>query len=252
MLGTIYHSIDILLHPRRALRDHRMCREGILPHDFHAYNLPWLVGRQFSLVLDIGAARGSHALLFRRLFPQAKIFAFEPQPEGFAELCGRMQNQPNVECHQCALSDQDGMTDFYLGGDGYADASSLLPIGQAHRELWPGSGTGQRVQVQTRRLDDMVETNKKDRIFVKMDVQGGELLVINGGLNVFSHVDTLVVEASMKPLYMGGTTFHDLYERLHGLGFDYAGILEQNFSPSGTGEVIQNDVIFRRKESLLT
>lgn len=252
MLGMLCNAIEVLIHPRKALVNSRLRRAGLIPHDFYAYNLPWLVGRQFSLVLDIGAARGTHTLLFRRLFPNATIHAFEPQPEGFAELCGRMQNQPNVECHQCALSDRDGMTDFYLGGDGYADASSLLPIGQAHRELWPGSGTGQRVQVQTRRLDDVVEIDKGARIFVKMDVQGGELLVINGGLNVFSLVDTLVVEASMKTLYSGGTTFHDLYEKLHGLGFDYAGILEQNFSPSGTGEVIQNDVIFRRKESLLT
>jgi hypothetical protein len=32
------------------------------------------------------------------------------------------------------------------------------------------------------------------------------------------------------------------------LGFEYAGILEQSFSPDGSGEVIQNDVIFRRRQ----
>jgi tRNA G46 methylase TrmB len=102
MLGTIYSTINTLLHPRKALRDRRLRQAGIAPHDFYAYNLPWLVARQFSVVLDIGAARGSHTLLFRRLFPNARILAFEPLPESFAELTRRTQGQPNIECHQCA------------------------------------------------------------------------------------------------------------------------------------------------------
>jgi len=136
--------------------------------------------------------------------------------------------------------------DFHLGGPGYANSSSLLPMGQTHRELWPGSGTGQRVKVQTRCLDSLVEVRDNERVFVKMDVQGGEMMTINGGVKVFSAVDTAVVEASMRSLYAGGPTFHELYERMCSLGLEYAGILEQMFSPRGSGEVIQSDVIFRR------
>jgi hypothetical protein len=145
------------------------------------------------------------------------------------------------------LSDQEGMMDFHLGGPGYVNSSSLLPMGPTHRELWPGSGTNQCVKVQTRRLDSLFEVSGNERVFVKLDVQGGELLTINGGVKVFSAVDTVVVEASMRSLYVGGPTFHELYEKMCSLGFDYAGILEQAFSPLGSGEVIQNDVIFRRR-----
>lgn len=247
MLRTIDNTINTLIHPRKALRDRRLRQAGIAPHDFYAYSRPWLVARQFSVVLDIGAARGTHTLLFRHLFPKARILAFEPLPETFAELTRRTQGQPNIECHQCALSDREGMVDFHLGGPGYGDASSLLPLGQTHRELWPGSGTGQRVKVQTRCLDSLFEVRDNERVFVKMDVQGGEIMAINGGVKVFSAVDTVVVEASMRSLYAGGPTFHELYERMCSLGFEYAGILEQAFSPRGSGEVIQSDVIFRRR-----
>lgn len=247
MLGTIQNTFDALIHPKKALRDCRLRQAGIAPHDFYAYSLPWLAARQCSVILDIGAARGTHTLLFRRLFPHARILAFEPLPDNFAELTRRTRGQPNIECHQCALSDQEGMMDFYLGGPGYADSSSLLPIGQTHRELWPGSGTGQRVKVQTRCLDSLFEVRGNERVFVKMDVQGGEIMTINGGVKVFSAVDTAVVEASMRSLYAGGPTFHELYERMCSLGLEYAGILEQTFSPRGSGEVIQGDVIFRRR-----
>jgi len=247
MLGTIQNTIDTLIHPRRVLRDRRLRRAGIAPQDFYAYSVPWLLARQFSVVLDIGAARGTHTLLFRRLFPHARILAFEPLPESFAELARRTQGQPNIECHQCALSDQEGMMDFHLGGPGYADSSSLLPMGQTHRELWPGSGTGQRVKVQARRLDSLFEVGENDRVFVKMDVQGGEIMTIDGGIRAFSAVDTAVVEASIRSLYAGAATFHELYQRMRSLGFEYAGILEQAFCPSGSGDVIQADVIFRRR-----
>jgi FkbM family methyltransferase len=220
---------------------------GIVPSDFYAYNLPWLVAQKFSVVLDIGAARGTHTLLLRRLFPNARILAFEPLPESFTELRRRTQGLPNIECHQCALSDQEGLMDLHLGGPGYADSSSLLPMGSTHRELFPGSGTDQSVKVQTRCLDSLFEVMGNERVFVKMDVQGGEILALNGGVKAFSLVDTMVVETSMRSLYVGGAVFHDLYKKMYSLGFDYAGVLEQAFSSLRNGEVIQSDVIFRRR-----
>lgn len=250
MLSQIYRNIEMLIHPRQALRAHKLRKSGILPHDFYAYNQPWLFTRNFNIVLDIGAARGTHTLLFRYLFPDAKIIAFEPLPESFALLTRRTQGQPNIECHKFALSNQEGDMDFHLGGQGYTNSSSLLPMGATHMKLWPGSGTEQCIKVQTRCLDSLIKIKSNDRIFMKMDVQGGELMVIEGGEKVLSAVDTVVVEASMQSLYTGGSTFHELYEKMHSMGFVYAGIIEQAFSPDGSGEVIQNDVIFRRKTSL--
>ena len=247
MLHMIENTIITLIHPRRALRDRQLRRAGITPHDFYAYDLPWLGTRKFNVVLDIGAARGSHTLLFRRLFPHARILAFEPLPSSYAELTRRTACHANIECHQCALSDQEGMMEFHIGGQGYMNSSSLLPMGQTHKELWSGSGTDQCVMVQTRRLDSLFEVRGNERVFVKMDVQGGELMVINGGVEAFSKIDTVVVEASMRSLYVGDATFHDLYERMWNLGFEYAGVIEQAFSPRRSGEVIQADVIFRRR-----
>ncbi len=246
MLNKIYSTASKLTHPRKLLRERQLRKAGISPHDLYTYNLPWLIARNFNVVLDIGAARGTHALLFRRLFPNARILAFEPLPENFAELTRRTSEQPNIERHQCALSDQDGLMDFHLGGADYADSSSLLPMSQNHRELWPGSGTDQCIKVQTRCLDSLFEVGRNERVFVKMDVQGGEIMAINGGKKAFSAVDTVVVEVSMRPLYTGSPTFHVLYEKMHSFGFEYAGILEQMFSPDRSGEVIQSDVIFRR------
>lgn len=81
-----------------------------------------------------------------------------------------------------------------------------------------------------------------------MDVQGSELMV-SGGVKVFSAADTVVVEASMRSLYAGGPTFHELYKKMSGLGFEYAGVLNQQFSPNRSMEVIQSDIIYRRRNA---
>lgn len=139
------------------------------------------MARQFNLVLDIGAARGTHTLLFRRLFPSANILAFEPIPTNFAELTRRTNGQPKIKCYQCALSDRDGKANLHLGGPRHLDTSSLLPIAQGQEKLWPGSNSGQYLEVQTCRLDSLVQLKGNERVFVKMDVQGGEIIAINGG-----------------------------------------------------------------------
>lgn len=248
MLKIIYNTLKSVVQPRKAFHDYCLRREGIQPHDFYAYNLPWLIKRKFNIILDIGAARGTHTLLFHRLFPAARIIAFEPLPASFSELMRRTQAHHNIKCQQCALSDEEGLKDFHIGGPRYADASSLLPVGKAQLELWPGSGSDQCLKVQTHCLDSLLEVNRSDRIFVKMDVQGGELMVIKGGIKVFAAADVVVVEASMRSLYAGSPTFHELYEKLISLGFEYAGILEQSLSPDRSGEVIQNNVIFCHRQ----
>jgi len=178
MLDTI---INTLIHPRKALRDHRLRQAGIAPQDFHNYHLAWLMARKFNLVLDIGAARGTHTLLFHRLFPDANIVAFEPIPKSFDELVRRTSGQPNIKCYQCALSDRDGTANLHLGGPRHLDTSSLMPMSEGQEELWPGSNSRQCLEVQTRRLDSLVQLKGNERVFVKMDVQGGEIITINGG-----------------------------------------------------------------------
>jgi FkbM family methyltransferase len=248
MLHKAYRRLaQAITYPEAYIRDHRLRRAGIIPEYFHTYNLPWLTSWGFNVVLDIGAARGSHTLLFHRLFPNARILAFEPHPESFSVLRHKTAGLPNIECYQCALSDREGMSDFHLGGPTYANSSSLLPMGSIHQELWPGSGSNKTIKVQTRRLDSLFAKSKNERVFAKMDIQGGEIQAIKGGTIAFSAVDVIVTEASMRSLYTGGTLFHDLYHTLCRLDFEYAGALDQSLNPSGNGEVIQSDIIFRRR-----
>jgi len=67
-----------------------------------------LSGLQCKTVVDVGANRGQFALVARRWFPQARIFAFEPvrQP---AELFRHvLSGDPQVVLHPYAPGTHDG------------------------------------------------------------------------------------------------------------------------------------------------
>lgn len=235
-----------LSHPRRLLRERRLRRKGIEPRDFYAYNLPWLKQIPFDLVLDIGAARGGHTVLFRHLFPQADIHAFEPLPTSLKQLRQRVAGLPRITVHPIALSDRKGRAKLRMGGKEHDDASSLLPMSAEHHRLFPRSGSDEVLEIETCRLDDVIDGSRYQNIFIKMDVQGAEPLVLHGGERMFAAASVVVTEVSFHLLYEGGLLFEDIYEKMSSLDLKFRGMLDQAYDGLGDRKIIQGDAVFTR------
>ncbi|NLT84365.1 FkbM family methyltransferase [Coprothermobacter proteolyticus] len=119
------------------------------------------------IVFDIGAYVGDTALWFSKAVgPQGKVYAFEPEPSNFAKLKANLERNKvtNVIPLQLALSENEGEMQVASGG-----ISSTITQ----------AGTGISVKVTT--IDKVVEPNKLPRVdFMKMDVEGHELKVLEG------------------------------------------------------------------------
>jgi FkbM family methyltransferase len=231
------------IHPRRFQRETALLRQGIVPRDYYEWNIPWLTKQEFDLILDIGAARGSLAKTFHALFPDAIIHAFEPIPQSYRTLSSVTQRIPSIVLHNVALADKEGIMKFHLGGQGFLDSSSLLPMA-AHARLWPGSDGGGSVEVPVVRLDSKIQLDGSERILVKMDVQGAEAMVVAGGRDIFAAAQVVVAEVSFIPLYEGGPLFSDIFDLMRSLGFEFRGLLDQLRCGNGTGMVVQGDAVF--------
>lgn len=70
---------------------------------------------------------------------------------------------------------------------------------------------------QTKRLDDIPEVKGTD--FLKVDVQGGELLVFQGGIETLKNVLVISTEVEFAPLYKHQPLFSDIDPFLRALGF---------------------------------
>jgi FkbM family methyltransferase len=71
--------------------------------------------------------------------------------------------------------------------------------------------------VQTRRLDDLSEAQGGD--FLKLDVQGGELMVLQGATELLRETVVIHTELEFAPLYKGQPLFADIDTWLRARGF---------------------------------
>lgn len=130
--------------------------------------------RRDAVTVDVGANCGLYTRELARL--SRCVHAFEPSG-AMADVL-RRTSAANVNVHQLALSDHGGEAELFVpdGEQGPVHGlASLEP--QALRSGKPGRA----IPVPTARLDDLVQD---DVDFVKIDVEGHELRVLNGATRV--------------------------------------------------------------------
>ena len=206
----------------------------------------WLAGLNINTIVDIGAHIGEFARMIHKILPNASIFSFEPLEAPFSELKNNMGRVPNFMAFKYALGDTTGIMEMHRND--FTPSSSLLPMTDRHKDIFPFTAAETIETVDGRRLDDVLkDLYFEDNILVKIDVQGYEHRVILGGEKLLSRAKLLIVETSFLPLYEGQPLFDDIYSMLRQRGFAYIGNWEQFISPAD-GSVLQADAMFIREE----
>lgn len=169
------------------------------------------------VIFDIGACEGEDSIRYARLFPNARIFAFEPVPENVALIERNLSayGTTRVELVPCALSSEEGSAVFHLSSgapEGAANSeewnygnksSSLLPPGDV-REHHPWLVFDRTIEVRTRTLDGFCRERGIERVdFIHMDVQGAELRVLEGAEGMLPTLRAVWTEVEKVPLYEG-------------------------------------------------
>jgi FkbM family methyltransferase len=150
------------------------------------------------VVFDIGANIGGHTLgLARSIGPSGRVFAFEPTDFAFAKLKCNLALNPELEARtfpqQILLAAEPGGTapqEIYASWPLEKEDDSVHP---KHRGRLV---TARGASVDT--LDGFVERQRIDRLnLIKIDVDGSELPVLQGGLEVLKRFrPILVIEMS--------------------------------------------------------
>ena len=136
-------------------------------------------------VLDIGANHGVYTLALAQGMGSGRVWAFEPTAEPRARLEGSVQANAlaeRVTVLPCALSDHTGRASFYTSAQ--SELNSLQPVGGAGHE-----------EVEVDMLDAFAARHLGGRTasFVKIDAEGEELRVLQGGRAWFEHSPAIVM-----------------------------------------------------------
>lgn len=139
-----------------------------------------------AMTVDVGANVGLYTQLLARLSKQ--VHAFEPSQDMARFL--RRTSAPNVTIHEIALSDQNGEGELFIPQD---ESGSVHGLASLEPQIDASGSLLASFNVQTARLDTIVDA---DVAFVKIDVEGHELNVLNGATNLIDRCQPVfLVEA---------------------------------------------------------
>ena len=197
------------------------------------------------MIFDIGANRGDVIAKYLEYFSSAFFHAFEPFPGSFETLKARFENNASVQCHQLALANSAGVRQLYVNKN--VDTNSLLKP-QATGLSSDSQVENQSVlDIETTTLDLFCSREKIDRIdILKMDVQGGELGILQGAVNLLkeNRIGVIYSETYFVEQYAEQPLFHEIAAFLHPFGYH----LQDIYSPIyGKGSIAWADVIFIKK-----
>ena len=200
---------------------------------------------QVDLVLDVGANAGQYVSELRGIGYRGAVLSFEPLVEPFKVLSRRVQADPRWRAIKSAIGPSPGHADINVAANGGA-SSSFLPMLQQVALNAPGATYIGIERVVIRRLDEasVEAVRSANATFLKADVQGYELEVLDSATGILPSVVGLQLEISLVPLYEGAPSFIDVLERTRNLGFDLVG-LEPGFTALD-GRLLQADGLFER------
>lgn len=215
--------------------------------DWQRHLVHQLTAHKVDVVVDAGANSGQYATCLRQADFKGRIVSFEPLAAPFSRLAGSSSADPLWECRQCALGDFDGTIAMNVAGNAGA-SSSILPMLQRHRDVFPQANYVGVEDVAIRRLDSVAPRllRHDDAVFLKIDVQGFEKQVIAGSESTINdRCVGIQLELSFVALYEGDMLIQEAFDLMESLGFVLAG-MAPGFVDVRSGRVLQADGVFFR------
>jgi FkbM family methyltransferase len=197
-------------------------------------------------VFDIGANTGQYAKHMRGLGYKKKIISFEPLKSAFEELRKASLKDNNWLVNNYALGNENIKSMINISGNSYS--SSILNMLPTHLKFAPESKYIAQEEIEIKKFDSIFNSfcNKENRVMIKIDTQGYEKNVIDGANESLPNIKIIQLEMSILPLYENEMLFMEMINFLDNKGFQLFS-LENGFSDSTTGQLLQVDGIFVQK-----
>lgn len=181
-------------------------------------------------IVEIGARDCSETVGFAKTYRNAKIYAFEWNPQTLP-LC-RKQVKPykNITLIEKAVSNKNGKVSFFAidpkktvttWKDGNPGASSLF---QASGKYPVEQYAQKKISVQSVRMDSFVRKNGISSIdLLWMDIQGAELMALKSFGDFISNIKIIHTEVEFFEIYKKQPLFKQIKRWLHKNNFVLAG-----------------------------
>ena len=145
--------------------------------------------KRSGIAIDVGANQGLYSYALAKIFD--RVEAFEPNSSAATQLSRYASG--NIAIHDVAISQHKSQTNLYTPVS--SDGVEYAGWGSLHREMLPPSDAIRIRTVSTRSLDSY---NFDDVSFMKIDVEGHELDVLEGATYMIARYRPLIL-IEVKP-----------------------------------------------------
>lgn len=186
-------------------------------------------------ILEAGAFDGRDTHRLSSMWPAGTIHSFEPVPEIFQLLKQNTQDCHNVAHYPLALSDTNGLQEFYVAehpkkpGKPCQAGSLKKPL---ERLAWSAIRYPKTLLVPTTTLDNWAQHHAIFQIdFAWLDLQGNELTVLKASPVLTKNIKIILMEVNFINAYEGQSTYLETLSWLKSQGFR---VLAQDFADTDT------------------
>ena len=196
-------EIPMFLNPADGVITRQILAGLFEPNETQAITASLRPGDTF---VDVGANVGYYTLIAARLVgSEGRVFAFEPDPEAAAllERSVQLNGFENVVLERKAVSNEPGSIRLYLAEKNKGD----------HR-IYVAEEERDSIEVEAVTLDDYFADDPGRIDFVKIDVQGADLAVLEGMTELIEANQNILLSVEFWPF------------GLHGFGDEAEGMLD--------------------------
>lgn len=200
-----YIKIKLFFEPKRFISKRRIA--GLIRKD--------------PTIVEIGAHVGSDTVEMAVLWPEGKIYAFEPVKNVFERLRFKTKNFKNVEIVQAAVSGKAaGSQEMYISRNNDCSSSLLKP--KDHLLYCPEIYfRKETIPVRTLNLGEWLDENGVSRVdLLWIDVQGMELNIFKSLEDRINNIGCIYTEVSLREFYEGSGSYDEIKAYLHKYGFE--------------------------------
>ena len=182
-------------------------------------------------IIHVGAYDGKDIKLYQTL-NISKIFFIEANPTVFERLkANTTRSSVDVTVVNYAISNQNGKVTLYVNS--MVQSSSILPL-KHYRDIYPNIKETHQLIVESKTLDNLLEElelSPTDFNILNLDIQGAELLALQGATNLLKYIDVVYTKVNYEELYEGCALAEEIDEFLGQTGFGRVAIAKP-FHPS--------------------
>jgi FkbM family methyltransferase len=204
--------------------------------------------RKIDVVLDVGANVGQFGASLRNKGYRGKIVSFEPLASEFGRLATMAASDGNWDTHHFALGAASGETTINVSDNSVF--SSIQPLSSAANEFDGRTVVRRTETIRVRTLDE-VFPDRSGNVLLKIDTQGYEKQVLEGGRRLLPRLKGVLLELPIIRIYEGTWKFHEAVEFMASIGFVIAQIEPVSYHTKDKVSLVEVDCLFRPRERQL-